>query len=349
MKKRTNLFLVAAVGLSLLITVSAAADPVTVTKTSGQASYGTNTIAFFTVTISNPGAAAVTIDGIYDQLPTGFVYVSLDPLSQVTAINSTMVPWPGATGSIIFFGGILSGGNMSYYIPAGGSIILRYSAITPGSPASNLVTTVSAFIGNSVVGSTTNTVSVESILPRTLIAFNGGWSNANHIKLDWTIISESPGDSYMIEKMNSNGLFNAIGLVNSKGTPGTEQSYSFIDSFPAKEKNSYRLRLIGPNSQTKYSPIILINRDQAAWSMDKVFPSPFTTELNIQIATPKKQTVTLQLSDRSGNIRVSCGRSLGSGTNTIILGNLELLPPGMYVLKVSSEGRSMQQQLVKMQ
>jgi len=344
--------LVAAVGLSILITVPAAADQVTMTKTSGQTTYGLNTIAFFTVTISNPDLVGVTIDGIFDQLPAGFVYVALDPLSQVTAGNSSLLPLTGATGNIIFFGGVFSGGNMSYYIPAGGTITLRYTAITPGAAASNLVTTVSAYIGNSVVGTTTNTVSVGSTLPRTLISFNGGWNtttnNTNLIRLDWTIISESQGDSYDIEKMNNNGIFNTIGQVNSRGAVGTEQSYSFIDSFPAKEKNSYRLKMTGPNTQTRYSPIILINHDQAGWSLDKVFPSPFTTELNIQIAASKKQTVVFQLTDRAGNARINCSRTCSSGTNTIVLDNLELLPPGMYVLKVTSEGKNFQQQLLKM-
>lgn len=91
------------------ITVSAAANPLTIAKTSDKSLYRTNSIATFTITIQNPGAHGVTVDKVTDQLPAGFTFQSIDATSQVKGFNSTIVPSSGATGNITFEGGVTGG------------------------------------------------------------------------------------------------------------------------------------------------------------------------------------------------------------------------------------------------
>src|SRR5258705_3192245 len=120
------------------ITISSSANPLTITKTSDQSLYGYSNTAIFTITISNPSIYPVTIDKITDELPTGFTFQALDGASQVTTVNSTSTPLAGASGTINFEGGVSSSGVISYQIPAGGDLILKYSAVSPLSDATNL-------------------------------------------------------------------------------------------------------------------------------------------------------------------------------------------------------------------
>lgn len=145
-------------GAGTPVTVSASANPLTISKVSDKSVYLFNSTAIFTVTVQNPGAYGVSIDKINDELPSGFTYQSLDASSQVTATNSTTKPATGALGTLTFEGGVTSSGITSYYIPAGGSIILKYTATAPSSPASNQVTNARDYVGIKLVGTAQNTV-----------------------------------------------------------------------------------------------------------------------------------------------------------------------------------------------
>ncbi|HEV7782257.1 MAG TPA: T9SS type A sorting domain-containing protein [Chitinophagaceae bacterium] len=322
----------------------------TITKTSDQAVYGINQPAVFTITITNTAAFATSIDKITDELPPGFVFQSFHPSSQVTAVNSSSVPGYGVTGNIVFVGGISSTGDHTYDIPAGSSLVVKYIARTSPSPASNLVTTAQWYIGVTESGSAQNTVSVSAsvlTLPNSLLSFTAGWIDNSRIKLDWKIVNESAGDRFAIEKSMDNSPFIPIGQLNSNDITGTSQSYSFTDPFPARENNKYRLKVTGIDNQAKYSPVVLVTRQQDGWSLAKIFPAPFSNELNIQIASGKKITVQLRMTDLMGNIVSSRSVNCVSGTSMILLDELENLSPGMYTIQISGGGKTMQQKLVK--
>jgi uncharacterized repeat protein (TIGR01451 family) len=329
------------------VTVSASANPLTITKTSDRSLYAINSTAIFTITITNPGAYGVTIDKITDEVPAGFTFVAFDGTSQVTATNSTSVPTTGATGNITFEGGVLSGANSSYYIPAGGSIIVRYTATAPPAAASNLLTTARDYVGATEIGSATNTVSVTATLPVTLLSFNAGWQN-DYIRLNWRTSNEMNSDHIEIEKSTDRNPFSKIGQLLTTGIAGTEQSYSFIDSFPATGNNKYRLKLIDRDNQYKYSPVVMVNKKKDGLSILQSFPNPFINELNIQIISDRKQTVQVQLMDMLGKTLFNRNENFIIGTNTILLDQLNRLQPGMYLLQVSTPDIKVQQKLVKM-
>lgn len=330
------------------ITVSSTANPLTITKTSDKFLYGINSPAIFTITITNPGAYGVTIDRITDQLPTGFTFDAFSGTSQVNGSNSTTVPTTGATGNIIFDGGVLSGPNSSYYIPSGGSIIVRYTATSPGTAASNLLTTARDYVGTTEVGSATNIVSVTATLPVALLSFSAGWVS-DYIKLNWKTANEINTDRIEIEKSIDNNSFYKIGQMLTTGTSGTEQNYSFMDSFPVTGNNKYRLKLIDRDNQYKFSPVVLVNKKQSGISLQQSFPNPFINEINVQIVSDKKQTILVQITDMLGKILFNGNENCISGTNSILIDQLNRLPAGLYLLKISTAAESIQQKLIKIQ
>jgi hypothetical protein len=336
-----------ALGSGSPVTVSSSANPLIITKTSDQALYGTAKPAIFTIMISNPGAYGITIDRITDQVPAGFTFQSMHGTSQVTATNSTAVPATGATGDIVFEGGVVSGGNSSYYIPAGGSIIARYTASSPAASAVNLVTTAKAYVAATEIGSSQNTVSVSATLPSTLFYFNAGWTTDDLIRLDWKIINELAGDIFVVQRSTDNINFTTIGELKCNGITGTPQYYTFTDSFPAKENNRYRLKMKGENGLIKYSPIVFVTRQQNGWDLAKVYPTPFSNELTLQLMSDKKLLVRVEFTDLMGNLILSRNVNCINGTNMIVFDQLGHLPSGMYNLRVTAAGKSIRQKLLK--
>ncbi len=329
------------------VTVSSAANPLTIIKTSDQSLYGVNSPAVFTITISNPGAYGVTIDKVTDQLPTGFTFQSFDASSYVKASNSTSVPATGATGNISFEGGVSSGGNSSYYIAAGGSITVKYTATTCPTSASNLLTTARDYVGDTEVGSASNTVSVSATLPVMLLSFTAGWLNDHDVKLSWVTARETNTSDFEIEKSNGTMPFEKIGQVAAAGVSSSAHPYYFIDSFPAAGSNQYRLKMIDRDSRHTYSPIILLNKKQTGLDIQKSFPNPFTSELNVQLLSDKTQPIQLLLSDMSGKMIYSRDVVCNNGINNIILDQLSSLQAGIYLLRVNTSTEKLQQKLVK--
>jgi uncharacterized repeat protein (TIGR01451 family) len=323
------------------VTVSSAANPLTITKTSDKSMYRTNTAAVFTVTINNPGAYGVTIDKITDQLPAGFTFGAIDAASQVTAANSTSVPVNGATGTINFEGGVVSGANTSYYIPASGSIVLKYSAVAPAATALNLQTTVRDYIAATEVGSAQNTVGVSATLPVSLLSFKGTAVNGKTL-LEWTTANETNSSVFEIERSGNSNVFENIGAVNAGA-----RSYSFIDSFPSRGTTYYRLKMTDRDGQFTYSSVIAVSGKATGISVSNVGQNPFSSHITLKVMTSNSLSIQISISDAWGRNILHKTTACKSGENLIQINDLQKLSAGTYFLQVISDEGSWQQQVVK--
>lgn len=119
---------------SVNISFPGATNPFTIAKTSdiSSAVAGATATVKYTVTVTNPSANASRISQFVDTLPPGASFVGLDPASDVTAANSSTIPASGATGTLTFTGRQ----DISYLIPAGGSVRLIYSVLMPSAVGS---------------------------------------------------------------------------------------------------------------------------------------------------------------------------------------------------------------------
>jgi uncharacterized repeat protein (TIGR01451 family) len=328
------------------VTVSSSANPLTISKTSNQSLYNINSTATFTITIANPGIYDVTIDKVTDELPTGFTFQSFDAASQVTAANSTSVPATSATGNIVFEGGVISGGNTSYLVPAGGSIIIKYKATAPSSSASNLLTTARDYIATTQVGSAQNTVSVSAVLPVTLISFKANWINEN-AKLDWSTAYENNSSFFEVERSNDNNVFIKIGKIVAAGNSFTRTDYSFTDTFPKTGTNYYRLKMTDLDQQYKYSPVIALKKNPGNISLSNIYPNPFISAVQVSITLNKEQNIRLNLVSYEGKLLTWEEQRCRAGANTILLNNLGKLTKGIYMLQVITEDGVQNEKLIK--
>lgn len=314
----------------------------TIIKTSDFPVYPTNTTSIFTITISNSASFPITIDRITDEIPEGFTYQGLYMGSEVTVSNSLSVPPNGATGSITFQGGANSAGPVSYLIPAGGSFVLKYSATTRSTPASNLLTTVRYYVGPAELGAAQNTVSVSTTLPVSLLSFNAAWQN-EMIKLSWTTAAEINSHSTEIERSTGSSGFIKLGEVATAGTTSSVQSYSFTDITPVPGNNKYRLKLIDRDGRSTYSSIITLSKKITGFHLVSSYPNPFEQELNVQVTADKNQLIELRLTDMAGKIVFSRQQKCVPGVNLFTINEQGLTAGGTYLLRViSAEGIQVQ-------
>jgi hypothetical protein len=329
------------------ITISSSANPLTIAKSSDKTLYGIVATAVFTVTIQNPGAYGVSIDKITDELPTGFVYVALDASSQVTASNSTTVPQTGATGALTFEGGVASGANTSYFIPAGGSLVLKYTATTASVSLANLVTTARSFVGITETGAAQNTVSVSATLPLNFLSFTGE-VQGSATRLSWKTANEVNSRLFEIEKSNGNNFYK-IGELAAYNNGALINDYAYTDARPAGGISYYRLRAVDIDGKYQYSDIVSVTRPVGELFVRKLYPNPFTDKLSITIETSRKQEILLYLYDLSGKLIRQQTTIATGGIQEIILDKLDRLESGIYYLQSSVAGETNWIKLVKLQ
>lgn len=319
-------------GTGTPITVTAAANPLVVSKSSSQALYVYNNTATFTVTIQNPAAYPISVDKITDEIPAGFTYQSLDPSSGVTTANATSYPSNGATGTITFEGGVVSGANTSFIVPANGSLVLKYTATAPSSSASNLLTTANGYIGTTLFGSAQNTVSVSATLPVSIQSFTVSMVN-DKVKLDWSTVSEVNSSHFEIERSANSIRFDNIGTMNAKGNSAIINRYSFIDSFPPATKLYYRLRMIDNDGSSKWTNVLSLTNNKQLPSIE--IANPFASTLKIGILMPENNEVLVKLVSSNGQVLQKEKRNCVAGMNHFQW-NAGNLSRGVYFLQVQT-------------
>lgn len=331
-------------GTGTAVTVSSP-NPLVITKTSDRPLYGPNTPAIFTITFQNTGSYGITLDKIRDELPAGFSFQSIDAASQVNDVNSVATPRPGSTGQIYFEAGNTSGNNLSYYVPAGGIMTLKYTAITSMTTAANLHTSVGNYVANTLVSSADNVVSVSTTLPVHFISFKGS-RNDEKVMLNWVTAQEMNIGAFEVQRRNGNGDFITIGQVAPSGTPDSRASYSFVDGSAPAGTNHYRIKEVDIDGRYEFSNIVSILPNRSIKTA-KTFPNPFTNYTNVTISSAKAQSVRLLLSDVSGKTVWVKNENCVKGTNTILLDQTNHLKPGTYFLRIITEEGSYQEEIIK--
>jgi uncharacterized repeat protein (TIGR01451 family) len=328
------------------IIISSAANPLVITKTADKITYGVTSTAIFTVTIQNPGGFDISIDKITDEIPAGFTYLALDAASAVTAANSTAVPVSGATGTITFEGGVTSGVNTSYIIPAGGSLVLKYTATSAPTATTGLLTTAKGFVGTTQFGSAQNTVNVSSTLPVTLYSFKAQWLDEK-AKLEWITAAESNSSHYEIEKSTDNTGFHKIGYVSANGNSSLSVTYTFIDSFPTKGLNHYRLKMVDIDRQFQYSPVVRLQLNIKETVVTSIYPNPFINDLQVAVTAQHDQTIHINLVDQHGRVILKKSYRCSRGYNNFTLGKLNKLQAGTYILQIVTDKKTVTEKLFK--
>ncbi len=149
------------------------------------------------------------------------------------------------------------------------------------------------------------------------------------IYLDWVNKDNEKTNLFIIEKANNQGDFEQISTLNARSFAGY-QDYSFIDTKPKKDENSYRIKTVFKDGTVQYSRAQTVNYKDKDFV--QVYPSPGADVINLDLAPFSNQNVQLYLYDYLG--KPVYNQFVQQATDRPVKIDVLDIPDGQYVLSI---------------
>lgn len=193
-------------------------------------------------------------------------------------------------------------------------------------------------------GAVTNlNVQLQQIaLPLEMTSFTGR-SSGKHNLLEWTTASEVNTDVHEIQrKGNPNEKWETFGKVNAMGNSDSETAYSFLDENPFLS-TQYRIKSIDLDGTIHYSEVVIVERLDEQFSIQKIFPIPNEGNLNLTILSDDVREGILMIGNLSGQLLLERDIQIQSGKNDISLELPSDWANGQYWLRLDGKDRVLQE------
>lgn len=178
----------------------------------------------------------------------------------------------------------------------------------------------------------------EGELVTQLTAFSGERTSSTEVKLTWSTLPEYYCRKFEVERSVNGRDFENIGNVNATGfLTANVQSYSHT-SVALLDLYFYRIKVINEQSSLNYyhefySPIIAVRRDLEGVEVRRIFPNPFTDQINLTLTDVYNAPVSYELFSVSGQL-VAKG-SVTPATSPLVSIPTPSLVTGVYMLRVT--------------
>ncbi len=174
------------------------------------------------------------------------------------------------------------------------------------------------------------------VLPVSILNFSGYKDGARN-QLLWTTSSEQNNRGFEVQRSTDGINYTALGFVNTLALGGnstTQLNYAYTDNNVTGSRQYYRLRQVNFDGNSKFSNIVLIKGDKpVSLTIDGLFPNPASSMVNVLIAAPNKDKVTLIITDISGRTVLQQIVGVETGSNTLPV-DINHLSNGTYVVKL---------------
>lgn len=179
-------------------------------------------------------------------------------------------------------------------------------------------------------------------LPVELLSFTGSKINSD-VRLVWSTASEIQNNRFELERSFDGIIFTRITSIKGNNNSNNTLNYSYDDGSAfiktGKQILYYRLKQIDNDATFEYSNVISVENDisQTQDFSALFFPNPFVTSPSLQIYSPVKKIVQINLTDLNSQLILQKSIEIGEGENVIILNELSELAQGWYILRLSSD------------
>jgi hypothetical protein len=127
-------------------------------------------------------------------------------------------------------------------------------------------------------------------LPIKLTSLNGRLNNESEANVTWTSSLEENSFKYEVQRSADGKNFVTVGTVKAAGTSIETVKYSFNDPLPGSGAYYYRLNMIDQDGKSEMSKVVYVNSKKGNGIVTKVFPNPFTSEIQLIGATSSDLT-----------------------------------------------------------
>ena len=200
---------------------------------------------------------------------------------------------------------------------------------------------------NSNIATVTLSYNALSTLPVKLINFDAKYNKPN-VSLNWSTAQEKNFSRFILEQSFDGSNFSQLAVIFGAGESDTQKDYSYIDRSIAGNKGLvyYRLKSVDVDNKVSYSSVRIIRLDDGKQSiMLTTYPNPVVNELKITIpADWQSKKTTYEIINTNGGVSKKVETGSSSQTETV---NMSNMAPGLYIVRVSCEGQTVQQKIVK--
>lgn len=179
-----------------------------------------------------------------------------------------------------------------------------------------------------------------------MVSFSGQLQNKLAV-LNWTTSEETEPLQFDIEKSFNGNSFSTIATVNSHNDYQSEQNnYTYTDPVPLSGVTYYRIRVRNAAGKSKYTKTIQLLTTNDPLSFVTVI-NPFSSELIFEISSEKSGKAEAELIDPSGRIIKRHIFEITNGVSRLAIEHTATLTPGIYFLRVKSNGVIIQKSVIK--
>ena len=206
--------------------------------------------------------------------------------------------------------------------------------------------TYRSYIGNFGHFDKASVVASSTPLPIKLESFTA-IAKDKVVRLNWVVSEEINFSHYIIEKSIDGISFNQAGVV--LGNASNKTNYSFSDNLNTIQTGLiyYRLRSTDIDGKSELSSTRIIRISEEAKSSISIitYPNPVSNEIRVTLpANWQNKKVVYEIFNASG--RTAKRIETASSNQTEIM-NVSSLAPGFYIVRVSFEGQTAQQKIIK--
>jgi hypothetical protein len=214
--------------------------------------------------------------------------------------------------------------------------------IKVASSAGNLNNAGCSFFASSMIQVYVN--NCMQLLDLKLTSFNGR-NEKEHATLAWTTENEKGNNWFEIERSIDGTNFSSIAHAASNADIAGSGRYVYSD--PDLIEGSYYYRIKATDGEAvKYSKVISVTNSKAAFQLKSLI-NPFQNFLSFDLQSPANAKATVHLFDSYGRLLKQKAVQLTKGVNKINLNQLDPLPAGSYILRIESNGKVINERVIK--
>jgi hypothetical protein len=127
-----------------------------------------------------------------------------------------------------------------------------------------------------------------------------------------------------------------------------EASYNLPDNVSNIDAGTitYRLVLRLKSGGSEESPIVAINKPLANVTGVVIYPNPASNQLTIAINSDQQQQMSYAIISMQGQILLTGSQVLIRGQNSVNVNEIEILPPGAYIVRIQLQDGLVQKKLI---
>ena len=183
-----------------------------------------------------------------------------------------------------------------------------------------------------------------NVLPVELFYFKGQLQDEG-VALNWATLSEVSNSHFNVEHSTDGQNFEVIGRIEGAGDHVGLLEYSFLDKFPAKGVNYYRLQQVDYDGHFEYSEVVPVQVDREEKDHVSLYPNPASGLTYLGLGGElSEQQLDISVHDLSGRV-VYRLQQAATGERVIEL-PLDAIPAGYYMINVQTAGKVYAQKLI---